>query len=233
MIDIWCVKTIKKLDNDIFNRLLRLVSDEKQSKIHKFYKYQDKANTLIADILSRVMICTKLGITNNQICFYKNEFGKPLLKGKENFHFNISHSEHWVACTVGSIPVGIDVEIIKPVEINIAKRFFSNKEYCDLMEKDEDNRLSYFYNIWTLKESYIKADGKGMSIPLNSFEFVIHGNKICLCIKDIPQICSFQQYQLENNCMMSAFTYGNEQWMDPKILTLSELIKFSCILEDN
>jgi 4'-phosphopantetheinyl transferase len=70
------------------------------------------------------------------------------------------------------------VEQIKPIDFAIAKRFFSSTEYDDLMEKEEHERLNYFYDLWTLKESYIKARGKGLSIPLDSFSIRKHNTTI-------------------------------------------------------
>ena len=97
-----------------------------------------------------------------------------------DFHFNISHSGDWVVLATGPSPLGIDVERIKDIDLDIAKRFFSGREYDDLMLKPDEERFSYFFNLWTLKESYIKAVGKGLSLPLDSFSMVMEDNRITI-----------------------------------------------------
>ena len=58
-------------------------------------------------------------------------------------------------------PVGIDVEKIKDINIKIADRFFSKEESGRFIQKEESERLKYFFDLWTLKESYIKAETEG------------------------------------------------------------------------
>ncbi len=67
------------------------------------------------------------------------------------------------------MPVGVDIEKIRPIDFAIAERFFTASEYRLLMDTAEQERLQLFYTLWTLKESYIKFVGKGLSIPLDSF----------------------------------------------------------------
>jgi len=75
---------------------------------------------------------------------------------------------------VGPEPVGIDVESVRPLSkmMRIAARFFSEKERSYLETKPEHQRLEAFFDLWTLKESYIKAVGTGLSRPLKSFSVV-------------------------------------------------------------
>lgn len=110
--------------------------------------------------------------TNNAITFEisKNEYGKPFLLNKKDCFFNITHSGDWVAVAISDMEVGIDLEYKEP---------FDYDEVIDyLMSKSEKQFFStlpcefkkdIFYRFWTLKESYIKAIGLGMSKHLNSF----------------------------------------------------------------
>ncbi|MEH7621863.1 4'-phosphopantetheinyl transferase superfamily protein, partial [Bacillus thuringiensis] len=70
-------------------------------------------------------------------------------------------------------PIGVDIELIKNAELNIAERFFNNNEISYITENTsyQDKR---FYEIWTKKEAYIKCIGKGLSMNLNSFNSLDH-----------------------------------------------------------
>ena len=178
MLEIYMVNLEKNLEKEAFNILLHYVSEDKKAQIHRFYHFEDSQRALIGNVLSRYAICRSLNIKNSDITFEKNEYGKPFLSGQNNIHFNISHSGKWVVCAVSDYPVGIDVEIIKSTEFDIAKRFFSKDEYDELQKQPDEQKQAYFYKLWTLKESYIKAVGKGLSIPLDSFTVSVENSNI-------------------------------------------------------
>jgi 4'-phosphopantetheinyl transferase len=173
--------------------------------------------SLLGDILARYSICKRLGVKNKDLFFDVNEYGKPILLRQDGICFNISHSANWVVCAIDNNTVGIDVEFIKPIDIKIAERFFSKTECFDLMNEPEDTRIKYFYMLWTLKESYIKAEGKGLSIPLNSFNIKINNDNI-YAIRDHDLIrYNFYSAFLDSNvvysiCTLSIHTPKNIIW---------------------
>ncbi len=116
----------------------------------------------------RAFACKKLGIKNSEIVFEKGKHGKPYIKRYPNFHYNISHTRNAIAVVVSDNPVGIDIEKIRKAELQIANSFFTKteQEYINEFSSKADKR---FYKIWTKKEAYIKYIGKGLLMPLNSF----------------------------------------------------------------
>ena len=159
-----------ELEHDEFEKLLPLVSPEKRERIKKFHFFQDARNCLLGDVLSRVEICRATGLSNRQLYFSVNEFGKPFLITNPNVHFNISHAGHYAACTVADKAVGIDVEVIKPIDFKIAERFFVSDETTYIMSDEIlDEKTLRFFEVWTKKESHIKWEGKGLYKPLTSF----------------------------------------------------------------
>ncbi|MGM1567741.1 MULTISPECIES: 4'-phosphopantetheinyl transferase family protein [Bacillus cereus group] len=146
-----------------------------------FRKQKDALRSLLGDLLIRSIICEEFNISNSNIHFKFNEFGKPYLYNKPSFHFNISHSGEWVVCAIDHhAPVGIDIEQIKPIDFEIAKCFFSDDEYKHLLLQPTEKQLDYFYTLWTLKESFIKAHGEGFFMPFNTFSFFIMNNEISI-----------------------------------------------------
>lgn len=107
------------------------------------------------------------------------ENGKPWLKSKlENkpIYFNLSHSGYKALIAITSIcEIGVDVEKQKNMtELEeIAKRFFSQKECNALLALPNSQRQAAFFRIWTRKEAVIKANGLGMSMPLDKFNVPI------------------------------------------------------------
>ncbi|MCX8130570.1 MAG: 4'-phosphopantetheinyl transferase superfamily protein [Clostridia bacterium] len=104
---------------------------------------------------------------DKDLVFDSNDYGKPVLLAPSEIHFNISHSGSWVVCAIDENPVGIDVEVMKPIDFKIAERFFSRDEYETLMNQPDEMRLKYFYMIWTLKQSCFKEKEKVFGIALD------------------------------------------------------------------
>lgn len=98
--------------------------------------------------------------------------GKPFLKGREDLFFNMSHSGTYSVCVFSDSPIGVDIERIGEFHLGIAKRFYCHHEYEQLQCLTMEEQKSKFYEYWVLKESFVKAVGLGMKIPLNSFHFV-------------------------------------------------------------
>ena len=152
------------------DELCLFVSLEKKHKIERFVYKKDKIRALIGELLIKTIITEKLGVISKNIIFNKNEFGKPYLKDYQNFNFNISHSGDFVVCAIDDKPIGIDIEQVKHMEYeDIAKIFFLASEFEYIAKADLCSRIKKFYEIWTLKESYIKCCGQGLSMPLKSF----------------------------------------------------------------
>lgn len=202
-IDVYAVDLTGKLDKDTYNRLLMHVSTDKQTRIPRFYREEDRIRGLMAEILARSIIIHKTGLRNHEIEFYTNDYGKPFLKNRDDLHFNLSHSGSWVVCAVDNLPLGIDVEKIQPIDLDISKNYFSPDEHQDLLAKED--KYAYFFTLWSLKESYIKMVGKGLSLPLNSFSI-----KFCnpndIRIKEEDRLLEnifFSQYEIDKNYKMA------------------------------
>jgi len=166
MFEIVILTVAPELDQTEFDLLLPLVSKEKQERIKRYRFFQDSQNILLGDVLLRTEICRTTCLRNRNLQFSKNEYGKPFLVNNSHVHFNISHSGNYVACALSNEPVGIDIEIIRPIDTRIAERFFTIDEVAYIMKSQQTIR---FFEIWTKKESRIKWEGKGLLKLLSSF----------------------------------------------------------------
>ncbi|MGE5629550.1 MAG: 4'-phosphopantetheinyl transferase family protein [Caulobacteraceae bacterium] len=176
--ELYAVNTINEMSNELFDKLISYTDNDKKQRILKCRNILDKQRILLGDTLVRSIICKKLQIRNGEIAFEYNGYGKPLLKNNGKFHFNIAHSGDWVIVGEDSMPLGVDVEQICEIDyIDIAGRFFSEYEFQWLLNQHDYEKIEGFYILWTLKESYIKMVGKGLSIPLNSFSIILDKNR--------------------------------------------------------
>jgi 4'-phosphopantetheinyl transferase len=137
--------------------------------------------------------------------------GKPEIAGPASvgkLRFNLSHTTGMVVCGVTlDRDIGVDVEDsqrrVRTCEL--ANRFFSAREVESLHALPESQRRGAFFRYWTLKESYLKARGIGLSIPLNQFSFQLEESSPIgirfdppLCAEDRPHDWSFWQRGLSD-----------------------------------
>jgi 4'-phosphopantetheinyl transferase len=127
--------------------------------------------------------------------FNYNQYGKPFLAPEFSsylLNFNLSHSESMALYAITrNMESGVDLERVRSdVEYEeIAKHFFSVNEVAILRTIPIEKKLEAFYRCWTLKEAYIKARGKGLSLPLDSFDvsFAPWEPPMLLITKEEPQ----------------------------------------------
>lgn len=202
VVNIFAITINEHINECIYNKLMSLISHEKNERIKRYRFLDDIKRTLYGDILIRYLICKANKMKNDEIIINRNKFGKPFIKDLTDFHFNISHSGEWVVCATNNKEVGIDVERIKNIDLNIAKRHFSEFEYKSLMK--QRNKIDYFYELWTLKESYIKYIGTGLQLPLNSFSIKIKNDLAIL--EPYSKNIYFKRYQLKGKYKLSVCT---------------------------
>lgn len=89
--------------------------------------------------------------------------GKPFFPGSPDLHFNLSHSGGICLCAVGTAPVGVDIEVVKPRRDldTLAARAFSPAEYRWFTARG--GTLEDFYTLWTRKEALAKYTGEGIA----------------------------------------------------------------------
>ncbi|WP_449601890.1 4'-phosphopantetheinyl transferase family protein [Paenibacillus sp. Marseille-Q9583] len=178
--EIIALKLPEIIPTNVYQLFLTRIGKEKKTRILKYQHIRSAYHSLFGELLVRAIICHNTSINNPEIDFIVGRYGKPFLKNYPNFSFNISHSGHWVVLIWNNqkVALGIDVEEIKLIDLKIAETFFHRTEYLDLLSKQGIEQTEYFFQLWTLKESYIKAVGKGLAIPLDNFSFHCSGTKI-------------------------------------------------------
>lgn len=223
-IKIYAVKNSTSISNETFRFLFRTMSPDRQAHVSKFRRVDDYQRSVLGDALVKRMLRDRLGWEQNDFDILRDAYGKPHLKNYDDLHFNISHSGDWIVGAVGHQPVGIDVEKMGTVNLEIAQRFFHPTEYNALMSCGGlSAQLSLFYDLWTLKESYIKAVGKGLSIPLDSFILVQQEGTWAPVIGENGETHYFKQYALEEGYKLSVCSISSDFPMNIQFVTAEEL----------
>ena len=212
--------TIKaEISRNKIDYYLSLVSEESRAKFKRFHFIEDSLRSLYGELLIRRAAAKSCGCSEKELRIGRSEHGKPFLYDCK-MEFNISHGGDFVVCAVAEQPVGVDVEPVRDIDLGIARRFFHPSE-CELIMGSEDSR-SRFFDLWTLKESYVKWLGKGLSQPLNSFCFDISGERISLIgSRGMQENLSFKIFEF-SGCKCAVCTEEEPpkamQWIDAEEL---------------
>ncbi len=157
-------------DSSLFERALQFASKERQQRALAYTYPSGKARSLGAALL----LDEALRRTNSQIPLpaeiIRNEYGSPSIKNEPSVFISISHAGNYAAAGVSSSAIGVDIETIRKCNSGLCKKCFAQDEQ-DLIfsQKTKEDTDLAFSKIWTRKESYIKAIGKGLAQPLAQF----------------------------------------------------------------
>lgn len=197
MINILYAFISKSHHEDLMRQYLPEYPFDFQMKIKRYRRWEDAQLSLLGRILLFEGV-KKFGRSLKPDAIKFTKYDKPYF-ANDSINFNISHSGELVACVIcDDLEVGIDVELVNPIQIKDFKPQMTEKEWNNVILSD--NVYNAFYRYWTEKESVIKAHGRGLSTDLNSFE--IYENKTVIEGKDFFLI----EVELRNNYMCNVAT---------------------------
>ena len=163
-------------------KCLSWLTGEESRRYHRYQFDRHRKQLLLGRVLLRIALSSyDVSIAPPAWKFSQNEYGKPAISEQQNsasLYFNLSHSGQRVVLAVARFPeIGVDIELstkARRIEA-IAQRFFSPKEATEILSLPKAQQQNRFYDLWTLKEAYIKACGMGLSIPLQHFSYGFPG----------------------------------------------------------
>ena len=131
-------------------------------------------NDRVRSLCAYLLLCVGLGRIVKDFSY--NEHGKPALLD-DDLQINFSHAKSAVVAGFSKHPIGVDVEFIREKYPKIVcKRVFTDAEIQQI-ETAKDPTLMFF-KFWTLKESFVKCLGQGLSFPLKTVEFQLSGEEV-------------------------------------------------------
>ncbi len=153
---------IDEIPTDDFDNSIEIISAYRIKKAIKYKSEKDRKLSILSSLLLDKAL-REYGLCEKDMQYSTNDYGKPYFANAEDLHFSISHSGEYAMVVLSDKEIGCDIQQIKDINLSIADRFFTAEER-KYVKCTED-----FFRIWALKESFIKAVGKGLAIPLNSF----------------------------------------------------------------
>ena len=161
---------IRCLENEtLFREKVKQLSPYRQQKIAILRNDRDINRSLGAGLLLDHGLAV-YGLQERSVEYDIGQWGKPALKYHPEICFSLSHSGDYAICTIGDRPVGNDIEHVREGRLKVANRFFAEEELAWLYEAEtEEERTGRMFRLWTMKESFLKVIGRGMSLSLKDF----------------------------------------------------------------
>ncbi len=184
-IHLWLLLDDASPDPCLLERYRGLLTEDERRREHSYRFRKDQRRYLMTRVLVRTVLSRYCQVMPHEWVFTHNAHGRPAIANDglaaQEMSFNISHTAGLTVLGVTRrSALGVDAEYIRqrPALARLAERFFSSSEAADLRALPAEQQAQRFAAYWTLKESYIKARGKGLSIPLDVCSFSIRDTGI-------------------------------------------------------
>lgn len=167
-----------EIDEDALHVYRALLSEDETKQELRFRFAKDRLQYVVTRTLVRTTLSQYAEVRPKEWRFSRNAYGRPKIANVDaispELSFSISHTQGLIVLGITKHrSLGVDVENVRARKISIdtANYFFSRAEVSDLARVPPDQQVDRFFEYWTLKESYIKARGMGLSLPLDKFGF--------------------------------------------------------------
>ena len=165
-------------DEQVFQHVLEKVSIQRRKKVLRCMQEKDKRRSLLAGYLLRIAL-EREGLVYEGLSFSQAEKGKPVILELPQLFFSLTHAGVYAACVISNQPVGVDIETKdkslfydeKTSQlVSVAKKVLTQEEWQRFERADNQTKMELFLRFWTRKESYSKADGRGLGLELNQID---------------------------------------------------------------
>jgi 4'-phosphopantetheinyl transferase len=180
-VEISAVFTDEIRDPALLGSYRELLTDDERAREARFRFPSDQHRFLLTRALVRTVLSTHTRVEPSAWRFAPDAYGRPQIQNDDpsvaGITFNVSHTQGLIIIGVTRrAALGVDTEHIwsRTATAAVAERFFAPNEAAALRELPEAQRRERFFDYWTLKESYIKARGRGLALGLASFGFELH-----------------------------------------------------------
>jgi 4'-phosphopantetheinyl transferase len=167
------------------------MTTEERDRYRGFRFERDRRLFLATRMLVRTVLSRYASVAPADWRFAAGVHGKPYVAHPRltpSIHFNLANTSGLVACVVSVAheAIGVDVERVRELAdaMPLAERYFAAPEIQALRALPVAEQPRRFVAYWTLKESYIKARGLGLALPLDQFSFSVADGSIEVAFDD-------------------------------------------------
>jgi 4'-phosphopantetheinyl transferase len=180
-VDLWYAQTDDFGEPELAS-CQNVLSPEEAAQAERFRFERDRNLYIVAHALVRHALSHYTPVAAEAWRFQTLSRGKPVIDSQHQvaLQFNLSHTRGMAVCGVTREgELGVDVEFLARTrsDLKLARRYFAPAETATLEGLDPEALHDRFLQFWTLKESYIKAVGDGLAMPLECFAFEINGQR--------------------------------------------------------
>jgi 4'-phosphopantetheinyl transferase len=201
-IHLWTINHYSHVERYLSYR--ELLSEEEKYREGQFATDALRKRFTISRAVLRMLLQSYLSQPNAVIEFLYGKQGKPSLANQSiGLEFNLSHSHDLIIYGFArGFPIGVDIEYINPNILchNLENAVLSVSEKARFHQLDQDQKVMAFYRAWTRKEAVLKADGIGLSKPLEDIEVTFMASekpKVTSIDGDINQATSWSLHNIE------------------------------------
>lgn len=158
--------------------LASTLAPDESARAERFVFARDRERYQVARGLLRATVGGATGCAPDAVRFDYTPNGRPLLAGRGELVFNLSHSGGHVAIAIAAgggspaLALGVDIEQVRPIpEMDqVARSVYAGRELAALAScADDEGRIATFHRLWTRKEACMKATGAGLALDPLAF----------------------------------------------------------------
>ncbi len=195
------------LKNDSYDKLLPFLSEQRLEKINSISNEKVREEKACSYALLRYALFREYGVAEAPVFSY-GEREKPYLKDYPEIFFSLSHADGYSACAVSDEEIGIDIQDMRPLKVDISCKICTSEELSRLEGGSSDE----ICRLWCMKESYGKLTGKGFGEGFHRIE-----------TSQLMESGRLRIITLENGMLLSACGYVPVAEIEPVIVTASEV----------
>lgn len=215
---------IRRFPHELADQAQIIMSADERERAQKFIR--GKEEYIASRWLLRRVLAKYLQQTPETLVFSRGTKGKPYI-ANQSLQFNLSHSGHWALLGLAQgMELGVDIEPVRDTRdlLGIANNYYHPDELIQLRQREGEDQIHFFYQLWTLKEALLKAMGVGISAGLENLNFTV-GNEIYVQLSptlDHPMNAGpwqFHQWRLPDTSYCALATASpatpSVAWFDP------------------